>query len=316
MATFDASNRRSRVSWSPSTYTSAFSELLNQNWVTISGVEKNRQGQDYRYAFDDDASHYLSITLVSGSPSRNGYTAKSLNYFIGIEHPDGTESTHSEYYEGDIRLSSDLLGNEGTITRINTVDEHKGVDYGSSSASGSWDASRLSSATTGQEAHQILFEGHDTITGSSFDDDIDSYLGDDIVYGSSGNDRLADGLGWNILYGEAGEDTFVVRPGSGPSWFDKRKLPSNGFPLASKKRKVKGKKRKFILVDTDYDRFADFNINEDSVAYEGIAPDSVVYETVAGSPGIFFLTADGGNVLAYLPTISEEQYLETGIYEL
>jgi Ca2+-binding RTX toxin-like protein len=215
VANFDASQRKHRISWTPSTYFSAFSELLSQNWTTVSGVENNQQGQKYRYAFDDDLSHYVSITLASGRPQNRGYAADALSYFIGIENPDGSETTHSEYYVGDMSLDLDLLGTIGIITNINTFDEVSGIDYGSVSASGRWDAARLSSAGTGQAAHQVLFEGNDTITGSSFDDEIDSSLGDDVVYAGAGNDRIADGIGWNTLYGQGGSDTFVVRPGVG-----------------------------------------------------------------------------------------------------
>jgi hypothetical protein len=93
-------------------------------------------------------------------------------------------------------------------------------------------------------------------------------------------------------------------------------MPANGFPLDVRKKKVNGKKKTFALIDTSYDRFADFNINEDVVTYEGISPENVVFDVVPGTPGIFFVTADGSNVLAYFPTVSEQQYLDAGLYEV
>ena len=245
---------------------------------------------------------YMEIDEGSLQLSANRYSGNAVIFENGIQYPV------QFIYWGSFN-TNDM--SRSKITGWNLASPEYGAGYASGLNMSGRDFLQSPDA-----AAAAMLAASDEIIGTALDDIIDSYTGDDVVYAGSGNDRIADGLGWNTFYGQGGLDTFVVRPGAGPSWYDKRKMPANGFPLDVRKKKVNGQKRAFVLVDTSYDRFADFNVNEDAVTYEGISRENVVFDVVPGTPGIFFTTADGGNVLAYLPTVSEQQYMDFGIYEV
>lgn len=245
---------------------------------------------------------YMEIDAGSLQLSANRYSGNATIFENGTQYPV------QFIYWGAFNLN-DLTRSK--ITGWNLASPEYGAGYASGLNMSGRDFLQPPDA-----AAAAMLAASDEIIGTALDDTIDSYTGDDIVYAGAGNDHIADGIGWNTLYGQGGSDTFVVRPGVGPSWYDKRKMPANGFPLDVRKKKVNGKKRTFVLIDTSYDRFADFNINEDVVTYEGISPENVVFEVVPGTAGIFFTTADGSNILAYFPTVSEQEYLDFGIYEV
>jgi hypothetical protein len=159
---------------------------------------------------------------------------------------------------------------------------------------------------------RAMLAENDIITGSSYAETIEPYLGVDYVYAGAGNDRLVGGFGVDRMYGQAGADTFVVRMNAGPRWITNKQLPSDGFPLDVKNIKKRGRKETQILVDTDYINCPDFELGEDIITYEGIAASSVEVGEVAGVNGIQLFQAGTDNILAYFPNITMAAYDAAG----
>jgi len=159
---------------------------------------------------------------------------------------------------------------------------------------------------------RTMLSENDVITGSSYGETIEPYLGTDYVYAGAGDDTLVGGYGVDRMHGQAGSDTFVIRMNAGPRWITNKQLPSDGFPLNVRKIKKRGRKETQILVDTDYINCPDFDLGEDMITYQGIPASSVEVGEVAGVSGIQFFQAGTDNILAYFPNITMAAYDAAG----
>lgn len=169
-----------------------------------------------------------------------------------------------------------------------------------------------------------MLEGHDQITGSSFNDTLDGYFGDDVIYGGAGSDLIIGGLGRNDLYGQGGADTFRLDIGNGPAWYSAKFAPQTGFVL-DVSTSGKGRKRQTrVLVDSDYSLLSDFSLTEDMIQYGGMSAAGVQYAPAnevdvrgGSAPGLVFFAPNSNNVIGYLPGVTEQMYLANGgVYEV
>lgn len=103
--------------------------------------------------------------------------------------------------------SSSVTG--GTLTGLKITDDNvtvitiTGLDAPAKTVYNDIAADKLVSLQT------LLFNGNDTMTGSSHDDVLLGYAGNDTLIGGKGNDQLDGGAGADKLTGGAGDDSFV-----------------------------------------------------------------------------------------------------------
>ena len=67
----------------------------------------------------------------------------------------------------------------------------------------------LENAVTYFDPEHLVFNGDDTLTGSSGNDVLFGYGGDDVIHGGAGNDKLGGSKGFDTLTGGPGHDIFV-----------------------------------------------------------------------------------------------------------
>ncbi|MEN9519113.1 MAG: hypothetical protein RLZZ381_1701 [Cyanobacteriota bacterium] len=106
-------------------------------------------------------------------------------------------------------------------------------------------------------------DGNDSILGGTGGDLIFAYTGDDVVYAGDGSDIIRGGEGSDILFGGEGKDNFV-------------------FDLEN-------------FADGSIDTIADFDIDEDQIAIQGLSgSNDVSYDTATG-----IVSIDGEEVIKF-----------------
>jgi Ca2+-binding RTX toxin-like protein len=247
---------------------------------------------------DYDSIKYTSLTM-QGS---------------GVVFEDGVDHLVQFTYYGRFNYSSERSLLDSRVTGFNLA----GPTAGAFSAQGLTLQFRDFMGDPSVAAAKML-QGHDQITGSSFNDTLDGHVGDDVIYGGAGNDFIIGGSGRNDLYGQSGVDTFRIDLGSGPAWFNAKYAPRNGFVLDAITTGKGKRKQVNVLVDRDYNVLSDFSLAEDMLQYGGMSSAGVQYlpaneADIRGgtATGLVFFAPNSNNVIGYLPGVTEQMYLANG----
>lgn len=123
--------------------------------------------------------------------------------------------------------------------------------------------------------------GDDSLYGNADDDKLYGFGGDDLLSGGTGDDTLCGGTGDDKLHGEDGDDVLYGNAGNDIL---------TGGDGADQFVFVKGQD-----LDLDYvDVIKDFNVEEDTIVFEGYGFEDTVFDTNEG----FFLEllADAGDI--------------------
>jgi len=148
-------------------------------------------------------------------------------------------------------------------------------------------------------------QGNDLIYGSLGDDYLIGGLGDDVINGGDGADTLSDGSGLNFMRGGGGADSFYVNA-AGQAGYWTRKKPDTYWDVRTSKVKINGSKKRVaeFFVDNSVDIIEDFNIAEDTIYARGDA----VYDS--RPQGVQIWDTSERNVIVFLAGITEQQYLD------